>query len=79
MVPEGAAADLIRKTKAGIVVDPKDIVGIENAIRKIYEEYYIKRKRLESNEDEIKKYDRELLAGKLERVLIGAMEEHGKS
>ena len=36
---EGATADLIRKTKAGIVVDPRDVPAIKAALRDLYCEH----------------------------------------
>ncbi len=39
MIPEGVSAEIIRKYKCGLVVEPDDVDGIVKALKKLYEDY----------------------------------------
>lgn len=65
-VPEGHAKDLILKTNSGVVVHPKDIEGIKEAIVELYSKDRLSRfVRTKPIPDFIKDYDRAQLTQKL--------------
>jgi glycosyltransferase involved in cell wall biosynthesis len=66
LIPEGAAADIIRSTKSGIVVPPKDINSTKQAILKFFQEW--KRGSLGTIQSDITKYDRRALTEKLAKI-----------
>ena len=66
LVPQGAAADVIRSTKSGIIVSPEDINSIKQAIFKLFQDW--ERGRLTIVESNISEYNRELLTAKLAKV-----------
>ena len=66
LIPEGAAADIIRSTKSGIVVPPKDINSTKQAILKFFQEW--KRGSLGTIQRDITKYDRRALTEKLAKI-----------
>ncbi len=69
LVPEeGVAADLIRKTNTGIVVNPDDVEGITKAILDLYNKWKNKDLKIEPNMDIIKEYDRKNLTKKLAQI-----------
>lgn len=58
LVPEGVAADLIRSSRAGIVVEPENVDAIKQAVYNMYLKY--KQKELKINPDLsiIERFDR---------------------
>ncbi len=69
IVPEdGVAADVIRETRTGLVVDPENIVGIKNALVNYYKSWL--ENGIEHNKDitEIKKYSRKAQTKKLAEI-----------
>ena len=66
LIPEGVAANLIKSTKTGIVVLPKDINSIKQAILKLFQEW--KRGSLGTIRSDITKYDRKALTEKLAKI-----------
>lgn len=70
LVPsEGAAAELIRETRTGIVCDWADIKCIEQGFISLYSNWTNHALKLNPDEREIRKYDRFTLTGKLARIL----------
>ncbi|MGM0396665.1 MAG: glycosyltransferase family 4 protein [Bacillota bacterium] len=70
IVPEdGVAAQVIRETKTGEVVDPEDIEGVSNAISGYYSEW--KKGTIDHNPDwdKIRNYSRRSQTGKLAEIL----------
>lgn len=57
VVPAGASADVVRRTKTGVVVALDDIEGIKNAVKNYYGLYKNSKLGIEPNLEEIKKYD----------------------
>ena len=78
-VPEGPCADIIRETKSGIVVPPRDIEAIKEAIYDFYLKF--KRGKLESPlEEEVKEYSWVKLTGRLAQIFDNlATEIHKKN
>lgn len=69
IVPEdGVAADVIRETRTGLVVDPENIVGIKNALVNYYKSWL--ENGIEHNKDitEIKKYSRKAQTKKIAEI-----------
>jgi hypothetical protein len=69
LAPEGATADLIRKTGAGDVVSPADIAGIAGVVRR-----HMRRKRAGhpspgADPCQVRHYDRRTLTGRLAALL----------
>jgi glycosyltransferase involved in cell wall biosynthesis len=64
--PQGVAADLIRSTKAGIIVPPKDTNSIKQAIFKLFQEW--ERGDLRTIQSDVSEYDRKVLTEKLSEV-----------
>lgn len=64
LVPEGVAADLIRKARAGIVVPPENSQEIQTAILTLYKQWQTNQP-FQPNEDVIQRYDRRRQSGQL--------------
>ena len=64
---DGATADLIRKTKSGIVVDPYNVREIKDAVKKLYL-FWESRKKLTIDKDLIL-YERRELTRRLSLIL----------
>ena len=64
---DGATADLIRKTKSGIVVDPYNVKEIKDAVKKLYL-FWESRKKLTIDKDLIL-YERRELTRRLSQIL----------
>ncbi|HPU45765.1 MAG TPA: glycosyltransferase [Thermoclostridium sp.] len=74
LVPaKGAAADLIRRTKTGIICDWSDTASVEQGIAELYDRWERGALKLDPNHEEIRKYDRRVLTEKLAGIL-GRME-----
>jgi hypothetical protein len=70
LTEEGATADLIRKTGGGVVLEPKDIVGIRAAVLEHYVKWTIHRSGLQRRASAgARMYERRELTGKLVSVL----------
>jgi glycosyltransferase involved in cell wall biosynthesis len=66
LIPYGVAADLIRSTKAGIIIPPKDVNSIKQAIFKLFQDW--KRGGLGNIQSDVSEYDRKVLTEKLAQV-----------
>ncbi len=74
IVPEdGVAADVIRETKTGLVVDPEDIRGISDALTSYYKAW--ERDSIDHNKDDsqIKKYSRKAQTKKLAEIFASEL------
>lgn len=69
IIPEGPAAELIRKTKTGVVVVPKDMSGIKSQILEFYEQYKKNKTVMEYNDKKIMEYSYPILTKKLVTVI----------
>jgi glycosyltransferase involved in cell wall biosynthesis len=72
--PQGVAADLIRSTKAGIIVPPKDTNSIKQAIFKLFQEW--ERGDLRTIQSDVSEYDRKVLTEKLSEVFRRVYSKH---
>jgi glycosyltransferase involved in cell wall biosynthesis len=74
--PDGATADLIRKTNTGIVVAPEDIAAIHDAVLDLYLQWKQGGLKIWPNWTEVFKYEArnlsQSLSGVLDRVMISA-------
>jgi len=69
LVPQdGVAADLIRKTNTGIIVDPNNIEGIKKAILYFYNQWKNNTLKIKPNWEIIKQYERKNLTKKLAQI-----------
>jgi glycosyltransferase involved in cell wall biosynthesis len=66
LAPHGVAADLIRSTKAGIIVPPNDVNSIKQAVFQLFRKW--ERGDLESIQGDVSEYDRKLLTEKLAEI-----------
>lgn len=78
VVPEGAAAWLIRRTGAGEVVDPDDIPAIQEAIYRMYTKYGVRKAVFNPVNDEIVQYSRRNLTKRLAELLEKSTLNNGK-
>jgi glycosyltransferase involved in cell wall biosynthesis len=73
---ESECADLVRKLKAGVIVDPSDTDGIQRAISDSYNLWKEGKLAITPDWEEVRKYEREYLAGRLaalfEQVTLNA-------
>jgi len=69
---QGVSADLISRTRAGIVVDPEDVAQIKNALQKLYDNWKEGTLDMKPNWAEIKKYDRRALTKELVDIIESA-------
>ena len=70
LVPsKGAAADLIRRTRTGIICDWSDTASVERGIAELYDRWARGTLVLNPDHEEIRKYDRRVLTGKLAGIL----------
>jgi len=70
LVPlKGAAADLVRRTRTGIICDWSDTAAVERGIAELYDRWTRGSMTLNPNLGEIRKYERKALAGKLAGIL----------
>ena len=68
LVPDGAASELVKKAKAGIVVDPDDIGAIEKTLVDCYRKWEHGQLRIEPDEQVIDSYARPLQAQRLAEI-----------
>ncbi len=69
LVPEGAAKEVILKTRTGIPVHPENLKGIKNAITELYKQWKSDSLFIQPDWTEINKYDRKNLTKKLAAIL----------
>lgn len=70
LIPSGAASDLIKNEKLGLVVSPKDIAGIKRSIFEFYNKWREKKLYTEADYDKLSKsFDRKELTYKLSKIL----------
>lgn len=72
---EGVAAQLIRETRTGVVVDPDDIAGISNAIVKEYRRWE-QGEVFSSNTELISSYNRESQSKELYRIITSICDKN---
>ncbi len=72
--PHGAAAQLIRDTRTGTVVDPLDVGGISQTLAVLYDAWAAERIAFEPDENKIRQYDRRMLTGNLAETFERAMQ-----
>ncbi len=79
IVPEdGVAADVIRETGTGIVVDPDDNIGTADAIAKLYKSWEEGETLHNPDWNNIKKYSRETQAMKLSEIFTIAINKSSR-
>jgi glycosyltransferase involved in cell wall biosynthesis len=69
LVPDGDAADVIRNTKTGVVIDPRDRAAVKAALRQLLEGHGKSLPRPAPERAEIRRYDRRILTKELAGVL----------
>ena len=70
LVPQGEARDLIARTRAGIVVDPDDPRALREVLREAWRRHRSgERRHAEPDAEEIARYTRRALAGRLAGIL----------
>lgn len=70
LVPkEGAAADLIRRTRTGIVCDWSDLACIEQGLARLYDDWARGCLKIDPDQGEIRRYDRRVLTEKLAGIM----------
>jgi glycosyltransferase involved in cell wall biosynthesis len=65
---DGLASELIQKLDAGIIIPPRNVNLVKEAIIKFYNSWLNKKQITIKNNDELKKYDRRLLTQKLTKI-----------
>ena len=65
---DGVAADLIKETNSGLVLDTNDVNGIKTAILEFYDKWKEGKLKIDSNSELIKKYSRKELTKKLAEI-----------
>lgn len=68
LIPEGEAAEIIRKSGRGVVIDPENINGIKKGMVKFFRLWKEGRRHLYES-DEVKKYSRIALTRRLAQIL----------
>lgn len=67
--PDGAAADLIRKSRTGFVIEPNDVPTIQSTVRMLFEQWKAGRLAIEPDEQVIQCHERRYLTGRLAEIL----------
>jgi glycosyltransferase involved in cell wall biosynthesis len=67
--PAGAAAALVEKFKAGVVLHPEDIEGIAQAVTEFYRQYRAGRLVRHGSPEDIQRFERRSLTESLSRIL----------
>ena len=75
LVPEGAAADLIREARAGFIVNPNDVQGIADVLVNLYELWKNGALKSNSRQEVITCYERRSQAAHLSSKLNGLISE----
>ncbi len=68
MLPEGDAAQMIRKARAGIAVSPENVTMIQEAVLRLVQAWQEGTLAGQTDEDYIKQFSRKALAGELAQV-----------
>lgn len=69
IVPEGEAHELIVRSRAGMVAEPRDKEGIKSAILSLFEKYKINELTIEVDKETSRKFERKELTKELATVL----------
>jgi len=80
IVPQGVEADIIKRTRAGFVAEPNDVNSVKGLLYELYERYRRGTLRIDPDQQEVSKYDRKILTGKLAHVfdeILRARDEEG--
>lgn len=76
IVPDdGVAADVIKETRTGMVVDPEDIQGVADSLSKLYSDWSKGIVDHEPDWEQIERYSRRSQTEKLSRIFIKMIEE----
>lgn len=73
VIPKGIAAEMIRSTKTGVIVSPRDTGSIKQAILKLFQDWKKGKLVMESN---VFEYDRKVLTAKLAKVFQHVHAKH---
>ncbi len=76
VIPEGAAADVIRSADLGVVANPQDVEGIKKAIWHLYEKYR-KGESHQPKKQVIAEYDVKRLSKKFSEILDKIVDQKG--
>lgn len=63
--PSGAAASLIKETKAGMIVSPKNILGIKQILKDYFRKWASSELKVELDQEKLRQFERKYLTGKL--------------
>jgi len=66
--PSGAAASLIKETKAGMIVSPKNISGIKQILKDYFRKWDNGELKVELDKEKLQQFERRYLTGKLAEV-----------
>ena len=66
--PSGAAASLIKETKAGVIVSPKNISGIKQILKDYFRKWDNGELKVELDQEKLKQFERRYLTDKLTEV-----------
>jgi glycosyltransferase involved in cell wall biosynthesis len=77
IVPEGPSTDLIRSTRSGVVVHPKNITGIKHTLFKLFQEW--ERGGLSAMKSDIAAYERKALTERLVQVFQCVIARKGEN
>lgn len=69
IVPQGFEADLIQKTKTGYIAEPHNVGSVKSVLLKLYKKYKNGTLDIQPDWDEIEKFNRKNLTGKLAGLL----------
>ena len=63
--PSGVAASLIKETKAGVIVSPKNISGIKQILKDYFRKWANGELKVELDQEKLRQFERKYLTGKL--------------
>lgn len=66
--PSGVAASLIKETKAGVIVSPKNILGIKQILKDYFRKWASSELKVELDQEKLKQFERKYLTAKLAEV-----------
>lgn len=75
IVPEGAAAELLKETGTGLTADPEDGEGVASIVKRMYDARFSGEESVCPNQDAVKKYSRECQAKQLFDIMSRCYEE----
>ena len=73
IVPQGVEADIIKRTRTGFIAEPNDVNSVKGLLYELYERYKKGALRIDPDQEEVSKYDRKILTGKLAHVFDGIL------